>query len=397
MALRFSKLTRPAIRSLSAGERIAEHGIVAERLPSGDVRYSINIMVDRQRVHRVVGRESDGVTREQAERLIEKLRTEAREGRLNLPKGRKVALSFAEAAAQYLAKLGETGGRNIDRKRQQLSAQLTPAFGRSRLDAISDFQVKSFVKRRRDSGAAPSTINRELATLSHLFRSAAGWKWIGRDQVPAIERQREGAGRIVALSREQCGRLLNAAIGDQDRDLWLFVMIGLHTAMRHGEIRRLRWEHFDGNRRRFYIPQAKAGEREQPITADLNATLLREREQRPAGEQWLFTAGPGSHTEYRHTFRKAFRRAVERAGMDPEQITPHVMRHTAISALVKAGVDLPTVQRVSGHKTLAMVLRYSHVDGAHIDAATDALSMPIPGTVTHEFHTRRVSKTKGGC
>ncbi len=34
------------------------------------------------------------------------------------------------------------------------------------------------------------------------------------------------------------------------------------------------------------------------------------------------------------------------------------MRHTAITRLVKAGVDLPTIQRISGHKTLAMVLRY---------------------------------------
>jgi integrase len=51
-----------------------------------------------------------------------------------------------------------------------------------------------------------------------------------------------------------------------DPDLGLFVMIGLHTSMRHGEIKRLRWDLFDANRRRLFIPQAKAGQREQPIT-----------------------------------------------------------------------------------------------------------------------------------
>ena len=61
-------------------------------------------MVDGQRIHRVIGMESDGVTREQAENAIEKLRTEAREGRLNLPKGRKIALGFQEATAKYLDK-----------------------------------------------------------------------------------------------------------------------------------------------------------------------------------------------------------------------------------------------------------------------------------------------------
>ncbi len=80
MALKFAKLTRPAVRALAIGGKIAEHGIVVERQANGDARYSINVMVDRQRIHRVVGRESEGVTREQAERLIEKLRTEAREG-----------------------------------------------------------------------------------------------------------------------------------------------------------------------------------------------------------------------------------------------------------------------------------------------------------------------------
>jgi site-specific recombinase XerD len=50
------------------------------------------------------------------------------------------------------------------------------------------------------------------------------------------------------------------------------------------------------------------------------------------------------------------------------------LRHTAITHLVQSGVDLPTVQRISGHKTLAMVARYSHQSGEHIAAAMDRLS-----------------------
>ena len=92
---------------------------------------------------------------------------------------------------------------------------------------------------------------------------------------------------------------------------------------------------------------------------------------------------------------KPFKRAVEGAGLDPEVITPHVMRHTAITNLVKAGIDLPTIQQISGHKTLAMVLRYAHVHGTHIDAAMKALSVGMPeptenasaGTTSHKLHT----------
>ena len=110
MALRFTHLDRPSIRRLKPGERITEHGITAERLSNGDTRYTVNVMVDGERVHRVVGRESEGVTRHQAEQFIEKARTEAREGRLSLPKGRKTHPTFQASAKEYLTRLGKTGG-----------------------------------------------------------------------------------------------------------------------------------------------------------------------------------------------------------------------------------------------------------------------------------------------
>jgi len=53
-------------RNLKLGEKLDEHGITFERLMNGDGRYKINIMVDGQRIHRVVGKESEGVTRLQA-------------------------------------------------------------------------------------------------------------------------------------------------------------------------------------------------------------------------------------------------------------------------------------------------------------------------------------------
>jgi len=64
--------------------------------------------------------------------------------------------------------------------------------------------------------------------------------------------------------------------------------------------------------------------------------------------------------------RKQFRRVVEAAGLDPEEIVWHTLRHTAITHLAQAGVDLSTVKRISGHKTLSMVERYSHQNGDHI-------------------------------
>src|SRR3989338_3273660 len=128
MSVKFRKITRVNQRNLKAGEKLEEHGITFERLSNGDGRYKINIMVDGQRIHRVVGKESEGVTRLQAEELIATFRTDARHGRLNLPKGRKLQFSFAEAAKTYLLKLEEEGGKDIKAKTYRLDQHLTPFF-----------------------------------------------------------------------------------------------------------------------------------------------------------------------------------------------------------------------------------------------------------------------------
>jgi hypothetical protein len=83
-------------------KRFSEHGIVFERLADGDGVFTLNVMVDGQRIHRVVGRESDGSTRSQAEQYNAQVKSDAKHDRLALPKSRKVALSFRDAAGRYL-------------------------------------------------------------------------------------------------------------------------------------------------------------------------------------------------------------------------------------------------------------------------------------------------------
>ena len=136
MTLRFSQLDRPAIRRLQPGEKIAEHGITAARLADGDLRYTVAIMVDGRRIHRVIGKESDRVTRTQCEEFVEQARSDARRGALNLPKGRKLAFTFAAAGADYVKRLEQANGRNVAIKRRQLRMYLAPFFGTMRLTRL---------------------------------------------------------------------------------------------------------------------------------------------------------------------------------------------------------------------------------------------------------------------
>lgn len=389
MARRFQKLDRAAVRTLPIGGKITEAGIIAERMADRDIRYSINIMVDGQRVHRVIGRDSEGVTREQAERAIETLRTRAREERLDLPTGRKAHQLFRDAADEYLTRLEETGGKNIPIKRRQLRMHLIPAFGADRLDKLSEFGLKKYRKTRIAAGATDATVNREMATLSHMLRSAVSWKWMKADDLPPIPKAAEARKTITILTDEQAEGLMQGAVADQDARLWLFVAFGLNAAMRHREILAVRYDQIDFANRRIFIPQAKAGEREQPITAALADALARQQKMENEPKGWVFPTLNAKQAKggHRTNMARPFLRAVARAGLEPERVTPHTMRHTAITRLVKAGVDLPTIQRISGHKTLAMVLRYTHVHGLHIDAAIGALSTPIPDAFTQELHT----------
>ena len=386
MALSFRKLTRPTVRRLKYGERINEHGIVAERLSSGDVRYSVNIMVDGRRIHRAIGKESEGVTREQAERTIESFRTKAREDRLDLPKGRKTHRTFKEAAEDYLKRLEEAGGKDLENKCRHLNVYLVPFFGKYRIDKITNFNVQQYVSQRLGDGAKQATINRELSTLSHLMNRMVEWKWIKADDRPRIVKGDEPRKSIVVMGDNEIRGLIEAAHADAEPRLWLFVAFGFNTAMRHSEIVAVRYDQIDFPLRRIFIPQAKAGEREQPITPALAEMLNAQRELEPDKEGWVFPCPEGSKHPHKLSMAKPFRRAVIAAGMNPDKVTPHVMRHTAITRLVKAGADLPTIQKVSGHKTPAMVLRYVHIHGSHIDQAIAAIDTSNVAPITPKLH-----------
>jgi integrase len=195
------------------------------------------------------------------------------------------------------------------------------------------------------------------------------WGWI--DRRPAeIKRYKEIQGRIVYLTVEEMALLIEAAKGDRHAQIHPFIMIGLETSMRTMEILSIRREHVSPERRVIFVPKAKGGMREQPITEGLATFLSSQLAAMDPDDQWLFPS-PGAKSGHTVNMRDPYRRVVEAIGLNPDVIVRHTMRHTAITHLVQAGIDLPTVKRISGHKTLAMVERYAHQSGSHIQEAMD--------------------------
>ena len=161
------------------------------------------------------------------------------------------------------------------------------------------------------------------------------------------------------------------------------------------EILSIRRENIDITRRVIYIPKAKAGAREQPITQHLAKFLAGYLAALPPGTPWLFPS-IASRSGHVTDIKTPCHRVMRAAGLDPKQVVKHTLRHTAITHLVQSGVDLPTVKRISGHKTLIMVERYAHQNGEHIQAAMDKLqnrlllndSHAVKGTGTDRKSTR---------
>ena len=244
-----------------------------------------------------LGGESEGVTRTTTEEFIAKARHDAREGRLNLPRRRKVPLTFSDALPKYIERLLQEDGKDIEGKRRRLEGWVMPFFGPRPLSQITSFDIERYKKQRMtqpiltrrklEPGETPpppkpATINRELAALSHLLNKAVEWEWI--DRPPArIKKLPEDNRRIVYLTPAQANTLLEAAKGDQNPQIYPFILIGLRTGMRKSEILSIRREHIDLPSRTIFIPHAKAGARTQPISTDLAEYLVEYVEMLPQG------------------------------------------------------------------------------------------------------------------
>lgn len=369
MARRFTRLTRDAIRRLKPGEKITEHGTTAERLRGGDVRYTVNIMVDGERIHRVIGRESDGTTRTQAEDFIAKARGDAKESRLDLPRGRKLRLSYSGAADLYLKKQHEIGAKNLIAKEQHLRLHLKPYFGNMRLDRITSFTLQKFEKRCLEAGLSVATKNRIAMTYNHMGRRLFEWKET-KEPMPLMAVEAEDNERDYVLTDDEEMALLEAALTDGNAYIWLFVKIGLGTSMRHREILSGRFENLDPIRRRLRV-QVKGGRwRQQPLTRGLVKILLHEREMAQDQDGWIFLSRT-TKSEHVESMSGPFARIVKTAGMDPAKVIPHTLRHTAITRFAGSAPDLKTLQAFSGHKSIQALMRYMHKQDERIDEAMD--------------------------
>jgi integrase/recombinase XerD len=115
----------------------------------------------------------------------------------------------------------------------------------------------------------------------------------------------------------------------------------------------------------FLILQGKgAKERLVPISGRAEHAVARWRANVPASSPWLFPSGKGHLSRIR--LYQLVREMAADAGIAPERISPHVLRHAFATHLLSGGADLRVVQSLLGHADIATTQIYTHVDSAHL-------------------------------
>jgi len=105
-------------------------------------------------------------------------------------------------------------------------------------------------------------------------------------------------------------------------------------------------------------------ERLVPISSRAQAAVAKWIELAPGGRPWLFPSGK-AHLSRVRLFQIVRAMAAD-AGIAPERVSPHVLRHAFATHLLSGGADLRVLQSLLGHADIATTQIYTHVDSARL-------------------------------
>lgn len=109
-----------------------------------------------------------------------------------------------------------------------------------------------------------------------------------------------------------------------------------------------------------------------PVSTRARHALSRWLAVRPDGGRQLFPSRSGKGHLTRIRLFQLLRELAVRAGIDPEKVSPHVLRHAFATHLLEGGADLRVLQTLLGHADIATTQIYTHVDSARLVALVNA-------------------------
>lgn len=270
---------------------------------------------------------------------------------------RGVFVSRAEAEATLISDVLERFEAEVlPTKRSQQSdisriKTLDEAFGKFRLASLTSTQIAKF-RDRRLKVVGPQSVIHELSLLNRVLKAATmdwGIAMPGGLPTAQIRKPAKPRGRDRRVSQTEIDKILESS---ESGELHALVVLAVETAMRRGELASLNWENIDFRRRVAHLSKTKANV---PRDIPLSTTAIKALKLLPRQiDGKVFTLQAESMSQ-------AFERACEPHSANIAGLRFHGLRHEATSRLFEKGLNVMEVAAITGHKTLDMLKRYTHL------------------------------------
>ncbi|KML70009.1 site-specific integrase [Pectobacterium peruviense] len=272
----------------------------------------------------------------------------------------------------------------------------------SYMDEISSVDIASYrddrlaqINPRTKKAISGNTVRLEMALLSALYNLAkVEWGTCTNNPVENVRKPTVSSGRTRRLASQEERKIMRYFKGKNPELLAIF-RLAVETAMRQGEILSLRWEHIDLRLGIAHLPLTKNGSaRDVPLSSKAREVLkdISELVRHECGSVFSYTSSG---------FKSAWRIALQ--SMSIENLHFHDLRHEAISRLFELDtLNVMEIAAISGHKSMNMLKRYTHLRATHLVGKLDArkkqaqklISIFIPYPADIEVHdSGRVTMT----
>lgn len=246
-------------------------------------------------------------------------------------------------------------------------ARLDEALGDYSLAALDQKLIAGYrdtrLKGNKERPAvSESTVRKEIYMLSKVLDFAQNEKDITLPRGNLVERIRkpaESKGRERRLSADEWQAFEKECKASRNSWLWPVVQLAVETAMRQGELLTLTWSQVDRKNRLAMLDDPEKIKNGEPRAVPLSPAALTVFEALPRSVSGLVLP------VRRMTLYSAFSAACARARI--ENFTFHDLRHEALSRLAERGdFNVLELAAVSGHKTLQMLKRYTHLQATKL-------------------------------
>jgi integrase len=282
--------------------------------------------------------------------------------RLKDETSKPVGETVGELVDAYLTDKDKTAIRAVDLRGSWKQAKAT--FGHLRPDQITRDLCRAYRDQRYRAGRKPNTVRKEL----EVVRAALNFHKKGESAVFELPSPPPPKERY--LSRQEARALLKGA--RKFPHVRAFIALSLATGARQSALLELTWDRVDFARKRISLALGDAGDesRKRRATVPMNKRALRYLRVLNEAKTCNHVIEWGGHRVL--SVKKGFKAACDRAGL--ENITPHILRHTAASWMAESGVDMFRISRYLGHSdTKVTERRYAKLHPDFLSDAAEAL------------------------